>query len=83
MPALLLLLLLLLQILIPFLLLLRFLFLLLFLLLLITGSLPLIMYYSPRVTISHMRIPKPQTSDLGVKTEKYSDSGAIHLDSVV
>ena len=33
----------------------------------------------PSVTISHIRIPNPQTSDLGVKTEKYNDSGAIHL----
>ncbi len=24
----------------------------------------------PSVTISHMRMPKPQTSDLGVNTEK-------------
>ena len=31
----------------------------------------------PNVTISHMRMPKLQTSDLGVKTLKYNDSGAI------
>lgn len=35
--------------------------------------------YLPRVTISHMSIPNPQTSDLGVNTEKYKLSGAIHL----
>ena len=35
--------------------------------------------YVPKVTISHIRIPKLHTSDFGVKTLKYKDSGAIHL----
>jgi hypothetical protein len=28
-------------------------------------------------------MPKPQTSDLGVNTEKYRDSGAIHLNKMI
>ena len=34
---------------------------------------------SPRVTISHIRMPKLQTSVLVVKREYINDSGAIHL----
>lgn len=33
----------------------------------------------PSVTISHIRTPKDQTSDLVVYTRSNKDSGAIHL----